>query len=85
MNLHLHIDRLILDGVEVPLGKPRVLQAAVESELVRLLTAGGISADIARGGARPDVGAKPIRLESAKDPVALGRRIARSVYGGIGK
>jgi hypothetical protein len=38
MNVNLHIERLVLDGLAVGSGEVALLQMAVESELGRLLT-----------------------------------------------
>ena len=85
MNVNLHIDRLILDGVNMVSGQRHLLQASVESELARLLTDGGVSSRIAAGGALPHVSANDIQFSGGNDPVQLGRQIAQSVYGGIGE
>ncbi len=62
-----------------------LLQAAVETELARLLTKGGLASLLTGGGALHRASANPIQLNSGTDPVDLGRQIAGSVYGGIGK
>ncbi|MGH8761966.1 MAG: hypothetical protein ACREUR_01900 [Nitrosospira sp.] len=85
MNINLHIDRLILDGVNIPHHQRHLLQASVESELTRLFTARGVPQHLASGGASPHVQANGINLSSGSDPVNLGHQIARSVYGGFGK
>ncbi|SEO73192.1 hypothetical protein [Nitrosovibrio sp. Nv6] len=85
MNINLHIDRLILDGVTIPHHQRRLLQASMEAELARLLSKGGVLTGLKNGGAIPQVPAKAIQLSASVTPVQLGRQIARSVYGGIGK
>ena len=85
MNVNLHIERLVLDGVEIAPGRQRVLQAAVEAELTRLLTEGGVDAAIAAGGATPRLAGNPIQLQLVNTTWELGKRIASAVYGGIGK
>ena len=83
MNINLHIERLILDGVELDAGQRRLLHRSVEVELERLLTQGGVAKELAGGGAVPQVSANGIRL-AANDPARMGREIAQSVYGGFG-
>jgi hypothetical protein len=86
MNINIHIERLILDGVDVPYAQRPVLQAALESELARLVGEGGIAPGLASGGAFPRVrvpGAG-ITISSEGGPAALGQQIAQAVYGGIG-
>lgn len=85
MNIELHIERLILDGVAVEPGRSGALRAALEAELTRLLSAGGLSPDLAGGVALPRVSAGAVQLGGEVEPAELGRQIAGSVYGGIGK
>ena len=84
MDIDVQIERLVLDGIDVPHAQRPLLQAAVETELTRLLTEGGISAELQPGGALPSVPAHAITLDDKADPARLGRQIARSVYSGIG-
>ena len=84
MNVRLHIDRLVLDGIDVgPADRPR-LQAAVEQELARLIAAGGISPELAGGVALPSVRAPQITLAPDAKSAQLGTAIAGAVYGGVG-
>lgn len=83
MNITLHIERLILDGVDIAPGQRHLVQAAVEAELTRLLTAGGLSPALTGGGALYRVCANTIQLTSGAGPADLGRQIAGAVYGGI--
>jgi hypothetical protein len=89
MKIHVHIERLILDGLPLGPGGGARVQAAIEAELARLLTAGGtVEGSIAQtwptGGAVPSVPAAPIQLSTGVRPAEIGGQIARSVYGGIG-
>jgi hypothetical protein len=83
MNIKVHIERLIVDEAIMASGEPRQLQAAVRAELMRLATAGGVSTELAGGGALPSVTAKAIQF-SDPGPFSLGRQIADSIYSGIG-
>jgi hypothetical protein len=85
MTIDVRIERLVLDGIDLPPEKRPLLQAAVEGELARMLAAGGLSADLIPGGARPRVPGGEIRLSGGDDAGDLGVRIARAVYGGIGR
>jgi hypothetical protein len=85
MNIKLHIDHLILDGITVPHSRRHLLRASVQSELTRLFAEGGVSPSLANGTAVPQVSATGIQLSGSNDSVQLGRQIAQSVYGGIGK
>lgn len=85
MNINLHIERLILDGVNIPPGQRHLLQVSLQSELTRLFTESGVAPHLASGGASPHVSANDIDLASGSDPIHLGRQIARSVYWSTGK
>ena len=83
-NINLHIERLILDGVPLSHGQRPLVQAAVEAELARLLTSGGLSAELQSGGALRHVPGGNIQLSSDGNPHRLGQQIAHAVYSGIG-
>ena len=84
MNISLHIDRLILDGISISHAQRPLLQAAVEAELGRLLTEGGMGAEWQSGGAVPSLSAPAIQLSPEGNPTQWGHQIAQSVYRGIG-
>lgn len=85
MNIRVHIDRLILDGVALSPAEQPHFQAAVQAELGRLLMeqgmANGLSADTVvdsvRGGG--------VQLHPGSSGQSLGRQVAHAVYGGLGK
>ncbi len=83
MNINLHIERLVLDGVNILPGQRHLLQASVETELARMLTDGGLSPSLAQGVALPRLSTGGIQL-TGNEPTQLGQKIAQSVYGGIG-
>jgi hypothetical protein len=83
-NIHLHIERLILDGLPIERAQGPHVQAAVEAELSRLLTENGLNATWKAGGAVPGVRASAIQLPSGSSPAEMGIQIAQSVYSGIG-
>lgn len=84
MQIQLHIERLILDGLSLGPGGGGRVQAAIEAELARLLADGGIGQGWSTGGAVPSVPAAPIALTAGARPAEIGGQIARSIYGGIG-
>jgi hypothetical protein len=85
MNVDVHIERLILEGISLPPDQQPQLQAAVEAELARLLAARGLSPELATGGVVPSVAAGSLQLAGINNPAHLGTQIARAVYGGIGR
>lgn len=85
MNIHLHIERLILDGLPIGAGQGALVQAAVEAELSRLLVQGGIAPSLQSDGAVPSVRAEAIQLTAQSTPAQMGQQIAHSVYAGMGE
>jgi hypothetical protein len=84
MKIVLHIERLVLDGLPVASTRRVAVGAAVERELTRLLASGGLGAHLAHGGALPRIAAPQIRFARRDRADAMGVRIARAIYGGIG-
>lgn len=85
MNINLHIERLILDGIPLGPGQHHMLRAAVEAELTRLLASGGVSDTLQSEGTLYNVRATGMQLANDWNPARLGAQIAGAVYGGIGK
>ncbi len=84
MKINLHIERLVLDGVDIAPSQRHFLQASVTTELTRMLTEGGVSSSFATGNALSRTTADCIQL-TTNNPEQLGQQIAQSVYGGIGR
>jgi hypothetical protein len=85
MNIRLHIERLVLDGLPVTAAQAPRVKAAIEAELGRLLSEGGVSLQLASGAALPSVNAPVVQSPRGVTPVQLGTRIAQSVFAGVGK
>jgi hypothetical protein len=84
MNIDLHIERLVLDGIDLPPGGTDQLGASVKAELRRLLSERGVSPDLANGAGLARVAAPSIEVPPGGDLAGLGRAIAGAVYGGLG-
>lgn len=84
MTVRLHIERLVLDGVDVAGEQRYLLQAALQAELARLLGQGALAPEVARGGATARLVAPAIALAGDTSGADAGRQIAGAVYGGIG-
>jgi hypothetical protein len=84
VNVNLHIDRLVLEGIDLEPAQRPLLQAALEAELGRLIAEGGVGG-LAAGGAVPAIKAGGFEMSGEGNPAQLGRQIAGAVYGGIGK
>ena len=85
MNVNVHIKRLILHDIDVDSHQRRSFQCAIEQELVRLLTTGGVANELLNGGAIPRLAGSPAYISRGNSSIEVGQRIAGSVYGGIGK
>jgi hypothetical protein len=85
MNVKLHIERLVFDGLPVSEAALPHLQAAIETELARLIAVGGVSAGLARDRTVPSVRGGDVRMTAGGDDTLLGRQIAGALYGGLGK
>jgi len=85
MNVNLHIERLVLEGIAVEPAHRPALQAALQAELGRLLAQGGVSPSLAAGGAMQSLRAGGFQMSAERHPTRLGRQIARAVYGGLAR
>jgi hypothetical protein len=83
VNINLHIDRLILEGLGVEPGQKRILQTAVQTELAQLFAASGVSPALSQGGAIRETAGPTIQLMDQNNPGHIGSQIARSVHQGI--
>jgi hypothetical protein len=84
MNIDLHIERLVLDGIDIPHHQRPALQAAVTAELTRLLTEGGLQPGLTVGGATAFARGNELQMATGENPTQMGKQIAQSVYSGIG-
>jgi hypothetical protein len=84
MNIELHIERLILDGLPLSHGQRVDLQAAVEAELTRLLTTGGLRSELLSGVLVRSLDGGEIQFANMRTPSQLGSHIAQAVHKGIG-
>ena len=82
MDINLHIERLVLDGINLNHHQRNQLQASVETELALLFAEGSLSPSFMQGAAMPKINVNAIQIRG-NDPTQLGQQIAQSVYGGI--
>jgi hypothetical protein len=78
MNINLHIERLVLEGVDVPRHEHPRLQAAVAAELTRLLATSDIGLESMQRSAVSSVQGGSIEA-THDDPAELGGQIARAI------
>lgn len=84
MNINLHIERLVLDGLPMEQREGPHLQAAVEQELTRLLADGRLNPQLNSGATLASVKGGSIQLTERASTSGLGQQIAAAVYGGFG-
>ena len=85
MNLTVHIERLILDGIAVEPRQLAPLQAALAAGLTRLLGDNTLAARLSVGGAVTTLRATPIQLAPHGSPDHLGAQIAHAVAGSLSR
>jgi hypothetical protein len=83
MNVHVHIERLVLDGLPVEAGSGAAVRAAVEAELAELITEHGLGSGLQRGGAHACMRGGNIAMCAGPDPDALGKQIGGAVHRGL--
>jgi hypothetical protein len=82
MTIRVHIERLVLEALPIGHHDGPLVQAAVETELARLMSGAPLPPS---GGATARVTAPAISLTPNNSPTRLGQQIARSVHGGFVK
>lgn len=81
MNIHLHIDELVLHGF-APGDRYRIAEA-VQVELSRMLTEGGVPPDLTNGSSADRVDAGSFDVRVGAKPEAVGAGIAQTMVGGL--
>ncbi|WP_394840107.1 hypothetical protein LVJ94_24790 [Pendulispora rubella] len=87
MKLNLHIEHIVLDGVELSPAETRRMAHALERELLSRM-----NGEAARGEASPpwsgaavaSLAAAPITVDPGAGGTRIGRELARSVHRGLG-
>ncbi len=85
MKINLHVERLVLEGFALTPRQQRLLRETAAAELARLLQEGGLPLPPGGGLDIARLQAPPIHPGAPLDAAALGREIARSLVGGLGR
>lgn len=80
-NVELRIEELVLLGFDP--GDGQLIGGAVERELARLLTEGGVPPSLVKNGGVSHVDGGGFELARDSDAQIIGARVARTVYGGL--
>jgi hypothetical protein len=83
MNIVVHIERLVLDGIPLTARDHEALRTALGEELTRQL-ASGIHPDLRAGGAVPARNGGGIELPRGASATQVGSQVAGAVRGAIG-
>jgi hypothetical protein len=81
MNINVHVELLILDGLPVSTSQASLVQAALETELMRLFAEQGLRSSSA--GVVPHVAAGSIQLTEHSKPAQLGSQIAQTLHSSL--
>jgi hypothetical protein len=81
MSLHLHIDRLVLEGTSLTPRDGAPLQAALAAELTGLLQSRGLHPELAKGIALPSLPVSTMLVPPAAEASAFGRQLAQHLGG----
>jgi len=81
MNINLHIERLVLDGLPVASVHDATIQAAVETELARQLAEEGLPQTF--GGSARNISGGQIQWPAENNPAQIGQRIAHTVHSAL--
>lgn len=84
MNIQLHIERLILEGLPISTEQGPIVQAALESKLVQLLAARGLSPELSQSVAVPSMRLERTPIQTNHNPVQTGHQIAAALMDGLG-
>ena len=84
MKVRLHIERLVIEGIDLPSDRVPAFRSALSGELGRLIAERGVDATLHSGGRVPSVTAAAVEVpHGGQSPRRLGEAIARSVHGGL--
>ncbi len=83
MNINIHIEELLLDGIDATPRQLAAMKSSFEARLTQLLAWEGIGVRQEEGGALRTIQTEPMGPVQDNDPSRLGERIARSVHGGL--
>jgi hypothetical protein len=78
MNVNLHIERLVVDGLPFSSTQGRAIAAAMEAELTRRLTIEGLAASTSRAESHLATG--QMQVAPHRSPRTFGRQIGDTVY-----
>jgi hypothetical protein len=85
MNINMHIERLIIDGVDIRPNQKKELLLVLEATLKQQLLYQGVNSEMISNHNRNSVTGGAITFGASPDTVNFGQLIGKAVYRGIGK
>jgi hypothetical protein len=83
MNINLHIEHLILDGLPLNTADSATVQAALQTELTHLLTENGLAPGLQHRDALTGLRTPDVRLSPNPAPDSVGRDIGAAIHEGL--
>lgn len=83
MIVHVHVDRLVVEGPSLRPDDGRRVADALSRELTRLLSGGDLGPGLRTARAEPRIDAPPVVASAWSSPAALGRQAAGSIHRGL--
>lgn len=78
MNIHVHVERLVLEGLALSKAEGAQVQATLEAEIGRSLSVSPLPKEL-RDGSATNVKTAVVDLGASNNPVEIGRRISHAV------
>ena len=82
--IHLHIERIVLEGLPISSHSQELLKTALEAELSRQMATGDIPSTFLQEGAISHVAGGSLQVQSETNPAQLGMQIAQAIYASVG-
>jgi hypothetical protein len=83
MTITIDIEHLILEDISLTAAQQRFLQAALQTELARLIANDGLAEELLGHDTVPLIRADSIEIAGELNPESLGQQIAQAVYRGL--
>jgi hypothetical protein len=83
MTIHIHIDRIVLDGLSLSWKDASAVRLAVQRELASVLAAPGTPHASWRAANVARVNAAPVQIAARPAPQTVGRSVAQAIGGAI--
>jgi hypothetical protein len=83
MNVNLHIERIVLDGIDLAAGETNSLQQAIVNQLTDTIGHRGLAVTSGLHRQHANIQSNSIRLGQKTDATILGCQLAHAVHAGL--